>query len=114
MNVTKSVSLPNGRYWRTQGEAMDHFRGMLARSTLGERVVDANDHSDLEALLAVYDSVLPAGAETKWGAGVDFFSKQRNRGEGWSSEGFHVHRIDGTQIDFSYKEAVRAASGAVR
>lgn len=112
--MTKSVRLANGRYWKTQGEAMDHFKDMLARSTLGERVVDAADHADLVALLTVYDSVLPAGAETKCGAGIDFFTKQRNRGEGWSSDGFHVHRTDGTQVDFSYREAVRVASGSGR
>ncbi len=112
--MTKSVKLPNGRHWRTQGEAMDHFKNMLSRSTLGERVIDADDHADLAALLQVYDSVLPAGAPTKAGDGVDFFSKQRNRGDGWSSDGFHVHRVDGTQIDFSYKEAVRVASGGPR
>lgn len=108
--MTKSVSLPNGRYWRAQGDAMAHFKEMLARCTLGGRVMDAGDHSDLGALLNVYDSVLSEGAETKIGAGIDFFSKQRNRGDGWSSDGFHVHRIDGTNVDFSYKEAVRIAS----
>lgn len=109
--MTKSVRLPNGRYWRTQGEAMQHFKEMLSRSTLGERVTDADDHADLAALLQIYDSVLPPGGATKAGTGIVFFSKQRNRGEGWSSDGFHVHRVDGTQIDFSYKEAVRVASG---
>jgi hypothetical protein len=112
--MTRSVRLPNGRSWRTQSEAMDHFKEVLSRSTLGERVTAADDHADLSALLQAYDSVLPPGAPTKTGAGVAFFSKQRNRGEGWSSDGFHVHRIDGTQIDFSYKEAVRVASGARR
>lgn len=108
--MTKSVSLPNGRYWRSQGEAMSHFKEMLARTTLGERVMNAEDHADLVALLMVYDSVLPQGAETKVGAGIAFLSKQRNRGEGWTTDGFHVHRTDGTVVDFSYKEAVRVAS----
>jgi hypothetical protein len=108
--MTKTGRLSNGRYWRTQGEAMDHFKEMLSRSTLGERVTDADDHADLAALLQVYDSVLPAGASTKAGGGAVLFSKQRNRSVGWSSDGFHVHRADGTHIDFSYKEAVRVAS----
>lgn len=112
--MTKSVRLPNGRYWRTQGEAMDHFKEMLSRTVLGERVTDVDDHADLAALLQIYDSALPPGASTKAGAGIAFFSKQRNRGEGWSSDGFHVHRADGSEIDFSYKEAVRVASGGMR
>jgi hypothetical protein len=83
---------------------------MLARHTVGERVVNPQDHADLVALIAVYDSVLPPGTPSKAGTGIAFFSKQSNRGDGWSTDGFHVHRSDGTQIDFSYKEAVRVAS----
>lgn len=60
--MTKSVRLPNGRHWRTQSEARDHFKQILSRSTLGERVTDADDHADLAALLQVYDSVLRPGA----------------------------------------------------
>lgn len=108
--MTKPVRLSNGRCWGSQGEALAHFKSMLARHNAGERVSVASDHADLAALLAVYDSVLPAGSPTKAGAGIDFFSKQTNRGERWSTDGFHVHRLDGTQIDFSYIDAVRVAS----
>lgn len=108
--MTKAVRLPNGRYWRSQGEALSHFKAMLARYPVGQRVTDAGDQADPAALVTVYDSVLPAGSETKAGPGIAFFSKQTNRGDGWSTDGFHVHRVDGTEIDFSYVEAVRVAS----
>jgi hypothetical protein len=108
--MTKFVRLPNGRQWRSQGEALGHFKSMLARHSIGERVISANDHADLKALVSVYDEDLPVGSQTKSGPGIDFFSKQTNRGERWSSEGFHIHRVDRTQIDFSYIEAVRVAS----
>ena len=108
--MTKQVRLNNGRHWQKQGDALAHFKGMLARYSVGERVSDANDHADLAALLVAYDSVLPEGAAAKAGAGIEFFSKQTNRGQGWSTDGFHVHRTDGTHIDFSYIDAVKAAS----
>ena len=85
---------------------------MLARYSIGERVGESADHTDLSALLQVYDGVLPPGAATKIGPGISYFSKQRNTGEGWSTDGFHVHRTDGSSVDFSYIQAVKAASAA--
>jgi hypothetical protein len=35
-----------------------------------------------------------------------------NIGDGYATSGFHVHRIDGTSIDFSYIQAVKTASKA--
>ncbi len=108
--MAKPVKLSNGRYWRTQTQALEHFKKMLARYNIGEKVTDSSDHDDLSALLMRYDSVMLANEETKTGAGIDYFSKQRNVGEGWSTDGFHVHRIDGTSIDFSYISAVKIES----
>ncbi|MCR5882171.1 DCL family protein [Rhizobacter sp. J219] len=109
--MTKPVTLPNGKSWRLQKEALDYFKAMLARYTLGQRVTESADHADLSALLQVYDGVLPPG-EAKAGMGIEYFSKQRNSGEGWSTDGFHVHRTDGSSVDFSYIQAVKVASAA--
>lgn len=105
--MVKPVQLSNGRLWRAQKDALLHFKQMLARYSNGDTIRDPIDHSDLCALLARYDSVLSAGEETKSGIGISHFSRERNVGEGWSSDGFHVHRLDGTSVDFSYIGAIR-------
>lgn len=110
--MAKPVTLPNGKNWRLQKEALDYFKAMLARYTLGERVTESADHADLSALLQVYDGVLLSGETTKTGTGIEYFSKQRNNGDGWSTDGFHVHRTDGSSVDFSYIQAVKVASAA--
>lgn len=110
--MTKTVSLPNGRTWRPQGAALDHFKEMLNRYSDGERVTDPEDHSDLLALLTVYDSV-PGLTETKAGAGVDHFFRdvdQEERPYKVRTSCFYVMRVDGTAVDFSTIKAVRAAS----
>lgn len=110
--MAKPVHLPNGKNWRLQKEALGYFKAMLARYSIGDRVDNPTDHSDLSALLQRYDAVLPPGEATKTGTGIAYFSKQRNSGEGWSTDGFHVHRTDGSSVDFSYIQAVRTASAA--
>lgn len=105
--MAKPVKLSNGRQWRTQTQALEHFKQMLARYSTGDRVTNPSDHDDLSALLARYDSVVPENGETKTGVGIEYFSRQRNANEGWSTDGFHVHRTDGTSIDFSYIGAVK-------
>jgi hypothetical protein len=107
--MAKSVHLPNGKTWRLQKEALDYFKAMLARYSIGERVGESADHADLSALLQAYDEVLAPSETTKTGLGISHFSKQRNTGEGWSTDGFHVHRTDGSSVDFSYIQAVKAA-----
>lgn len=105
--MPKPVSLENGRKWSTKTTALAHFKEMLAKYSVGDVISDPSDHDDLEALLKLYDSVLPPGAPRKIGLGVHHFSKERNFGAGWITEGFHVHRTDGTSDDFSYIDAVR-------
>lgn len=105
--MPKPVHLSNGSKWPSRKDAIEHFKKMLARYADGERVSDSADESDLRALLARYDSVVPAGSPTKAGVGVDHFSRQRNTGEGWTTPGFHVHRTDGTSVDFSFYSAVQ-------
>jgi hypothetical protein len=106
--MRKPVILANGRKWRSRKDAIEHFRQMLARYSDGEKVSDATDDSDLRALLAHYDSVVPPGLATKSGTGVVCFSRQLNSGDGWATSGFHVHRSDGTTIDFSFYRAVES------
>ena len=105
--MPKPVHLNNGKTWPSRKDAIEHFKKMLARYADGDRIGNPADESDLRALLDLYDSVVPAGSSTKTGSGVDHFSRQRNSDEGWATSGFHVHRTDGTSIDFSFYSAVR-------
>ena len=104
--MAKQVVLTNGKRWPAKKDAVAHFKAMLARYKDGQ-VVSQPDAGDLAALLERYDRCLRPGDEPKIGAGVSHFSRQLNRGEGWSTSGFHVHRIDGTSVDFSYRDAIQ-------
>lgn len=104
--MPKSVILSNGRQWRSRKDATAHFREMLGRYKDGEKVSNPADDNDLRALIIRYDSVIVAGSPTKTGTGVAYFSRQRNSGDGWATSGFHVHRTDGTSVDFSFYRAV--------
>ena len=106
--MAKPVQLPDGRKWGTRKEAFEHFKKMLAGYSDGARITDATDHGDLCALLTHYDRVIISGGVTKAGSGIEYFSRERNTGDSWSTSGFHVHRTDGTSIDFSFYEAVRS------
>jgi hypothetical protein len=108
--MAKPVNLSNGRRWETKKEAINHYKQMLSRYRDGDKIGDASDHQDLVALLECYDGVVAAGGQTKGGAGILYFSRQRNEGDKWSTSGFHVHRKDGTSIDFSFYSAVDAAA----
>jgi hypothetical protein len=105
--MPKPVHLNNGKTWRSRKEAIEHFRKMLARYADGDMISAPADECDLRALLTRYDSVLPAGSTTKTGSGVNHFSRERNSGDRWATSGFHVHRTDGTSIDFSFYSAVQ-------
>lgn len=106
--MAKPVHLPNGRQWRTRTAALAYFKEMLHRYQLGDRVPAGPDTDDLAALLQHYDRVLPPGAPTKVGRGIDYFSKGQVRREGFTSECFFVHRIDNDFDDFSYIDAVNS------
>lgn len=108
--MTKKVILQNGRCWLKQGDALAHFKAMLGRYRNGDVISDSQDHDDLRALITSYDAARPAGMEAKIGIGLSHFSREVNHGEKWRSPGFHVHRQDGSSIDFSYIEAVKLAS----
>lgn len=106
--MARPVTLSNGRSWKLQKDAIAHFKSMLHKYKDGDRVSDPSDEDDLRALLNRYDRVLPSGQPTKAGPGVLYFSRQLNVGDVWATPSFHVHRTDGTSIDFSFYEAIRA------
>ena len=109
MGKAKPINLPNGRSWPKVGDAKAHFKAMLARYKDAARVSDQSDHSDLAALLEVYDSVLLPGELTKGGAGVSHFERRKDKDHPGHTSCFFVVRIDGTSIDFS---TVKALGGA--
>ena len=104
------IHLPTGRNWPKKGDAQSYFKAMLGRYEVGVRVLDPNDHAELEALLAIYDSVLPQGQAKKAGAGVAYFEKRVELDHPGRTTCFFVVRRDGTSIDFSYLRALDAAT----
>ena len=108
--MAKPVTLSNGRSWRIQGEALTHFKLMLNRHIDQQKVTDAADHSDLLALLEDYDSQVQAPDYIKGGCGVDYFFRGKDTDHPGNTSCFFVMRTDGTQIDFSARKAIVAAS----
>jgi hypothetical protein len=104
--VGNPVQLSNGRAWPTQGAALAHFKAMLARYGDEQIVEDRVDHEDLVALLERYDGGILSGP-SKIGLGVDLFMRRQNRGQNYSTPGFWVRRVDGSETDFSYIAAVQ-------
>lgn len=92
--------------WKTQAAALQHFKQMLARYADEQVIDDAQDHDDLIALLERYDEVITDGP-AKVGVGVECVFRRRNIGEGWSTPSFWVRRIDGSETDFSYIQAIK-------
>lgn len=103
--MAKPVELTNGQVFKSKKAAEQHFREMLARYNDGDHVSDYQDHSDLSALLERFDLLVSDGA-SKIGAGIKRFERRLNKGDGWSSPGFWVIRVDDTPTDFSYVQAV--------
>ena len=104
--MIRSIELANGREWKTYTAAYRHFSEMLGRYQREEEINDPDDHSDLCALLKRYESILKKDNTSKVGCGVQYFTKQNNSSLGWSSDGFWLHRIDGSICDFSFKKAL--------
>ena len=112
MGRSVPISLPNGRRWSKKGDAVDHFRAMLARYRDGDRVLNAIDHGDLAALLEVYDAVVPRGDMTKTGPGISHFERGLDRDHPGHTSCFYVVRTDGSQIDFSTRRALDVAGSS--
>ena len=70
--MAKKIELENGRVWKTQSAALEHFKGMLARYEDNDTVDDLEDHEDLLALLERYDQ-LDLDEVSKVGCGIDYF-----------------------------------------
>lgn len=112
MGKSKPVHLPNGKKWGKKGDAADHFQNMLARYKVDDRVVSPADHSDLSALIAVYDTEIPLGGATKAGDGIDYFEKGIDRDHPGKTQCFFIVRKDKLRIDFSLGRALDAATRA--
>lgn len=104
------IKLPNGRNWSKKGAAVEHFKDMLNRYKVGDRVLEASDHSDLASLLEVYDSACGTEEKTKIGNGIGFFEKRLDLDHPGNTACFFVVRIDGSSIDFSTRRALDVAS----
>ena len=109
MGKAKPISLPNGRSWPKKGDAIDHFKLMLARYKDNSRVIVSADHEDLLSLLEVYDSVLDEDETTKAGGGVSHFERRKDQDHPGNTSCFFVVRTDGTSIDFSTRRALDVA-----
>lgn len=104
--MAKSVTLKNGRVWRTQDLARKHFSDMLHRYKRGQNVVlGSQDHDDLLALLEIYDT-----DGSKAGQGIASFFLDADHAHPGNTSCFYVKRIDGTSEDFSVYSAVKYVS----
>lgn len=104
------VRMSNGRFWQRKGDAVQHFKEMLGRYSVGARVFSDADHGDLLTLIHIYDSVLPAGTEGKAGNGVAFFEKGVDLEYPGKTQCFFVVRLDGSRLNFSYLRAIDVAA----
>lgn len=109
----KPVHLTNGRSWGKKGDAKEHFKEMLHKYGINEKVSDPSDHSDLLSLVTAYDGAAPQWAGVKTGSGVDHFVKdfddEPDRVK-FGSKCFYVVRTDGTRAHFSTNSAIDAIS----
>ncbi|MEE9926337.1 MAG: DUF3223 domain-containing protein, partial [Brucella anthropi] len=103
--MAKPVELSNGQVFKTKKAAEQHFRDILARYPHREHISDYQDHSDLSALLERFDLLVSDGP-SKIGAGIKRFERRLNKGDGWSSPGFWVVRVDNTPTDLGHVQAV--------
>lgn len=104
--MAKTIILSNGREWKTQKAAEQHFREIRDRHPLRTPIDDAQDHADLMALLERFDAA-HAEEDSQIGCGVDHFDVRMNYGSGGATKGFWVIRVDGTETDFSFIWAVK-------
>lgn len=109
--MAKGVELSNGKSWKTQAAAKQHFKDMLARYGDGATIADPDDHQDLCALLIRYDLLVSEGP-SKIGKGIDRFEKRKSFVNGYPTRGFWAYRIDKSDTDFSYISAIAGTAKA--
>lgn len=110
MGKSKPVHLPNGKKWVKKGESTDHFQQMLSRYSVGDRVISSEDHSDLVALISVYDAEVPQNSPTKTGNGIDYFEKGIDQDHPGKTRCFFIVRTDKSRVNFSIGRALDAAA----
>lgn len=104
----KPVRLNNGKEWPSRGDAINYFRELRDRQSIGAPISEPSDHDDLLALLERYDFAI-GDAPGKIGVGVNHFETRINVTNGGRSVGFWVVRVDGSETDFSFIRAVNEA-----
>jgi len=108
--MAKSVKLKNGRFFKTQKAAKDHFKYIFDKYKNGDIVSNSADHSDLVSLIDAYDSALSGGKEAKAGVGISHFFRATDIEHYGVNDCFFIKRVDGSEIDFSFHKAVVIAS----
>ena len=81
--------LSNGREFKSQKAAKEHFREILRAYENGRVITDPSHHDDLVALLERYDNAV-TDTSSKIGTGIDHFERRINPGSGYSTPGFWV------------------------
>ncbi|KAF2391713.1 DCL family protein [Pseudomonas frederiksbergensis] len=105
MGVAKPVVLPSIEF-KKQGDADSFFKAMLGRYDDDEYLNDADEEIVYELLQRHPD------AESKIGSGVVGIFRAHSIEH--NSSCFHVHRIDGSKTDFSYKTCVKGKSPSLK
>lgn len=107
------VVLNNNRRWSKKGDAIRHFKGILAKYLVGSRIEDKEDHNDLVALLTVYDDWVQKSGNGKIGSGIAYFEKRVDFDHPGRTNCFFVVRLDGSSEDFSYLRAIDCAAESI-
>lgn len=108
--MAKPLTLSNGRTFKSQKSAEDHFRSIRDSYEEGNHIDDSAHHADLLSLLERYDALILDGPAKSSGGVAHFFWRMNVNPEGgprWASRGFWLTRKDGTTTDFSFLDAVR-------
>ena len=105
MGVAKPVLLPSIQFSK-QGDADAHFQAILNRYE-DDEYLDAADEELVYELLQRHHE-----ADVKVGCGVVGIFRARSADH--PSSCFHLHRVDGSKTDFSYKTCVRGSSPSIK
>ncbi|MEX3775669.1 DCL family protein [Pseudomonas sp. MYb118] len=103
--MSKPVVLPSISF-KKQGDADVFFKAILDRYEDGEYLESTDEEYVYELLQRHPES------ESKIGCGA--LGIYRDRSADHPSSCFHVHRVDGSKTDFSYKACVRASAPSLK